>query len=177
MAAAKKRDELKAMADAKAKQSDRAAAAAEMATPASTADVQLTEDDAATDALAKKTAAQAVAAATTSVDDDAVLVEPPPKVEAEAAEGDFLLVTERLWKFVVIRHVDEASALNHAARFWSCWVLFRKDANGVYEEVCVGGKTAALTMGMPHKSIRAYVAANFGELDSMARRPSVAQPE
>ena len=112
------------------------------------------------------------------VDDEPVLVEKPPTAEVEAAAGDYLLVTERLFNMVVIRHVDEEAAKQHADRFWSCWVLFKKDGDtGSYEEVGKGGKTAALTMGKPHNSIRKYVAANFGTLDAVARRPSVAQPE
>ena len=81
-------------------------------------------------------------------------------------------VTERMWKFVVYRYDDEATALTHANKLWSCWILYKRDGTALTETL-TGGKAVGFTFGLPFKRIRKHVEGQaVGALPAMARYPS-----
>ena len=188
-ASQKKAEELGAMAAAAVKQADKAAAkAAYDATldsewdVVSDADVAVAVAAAADETLAITVTKAAIAAALASSGEPLAAPQAAPVARSsskETVEGAlnanwaFLIVTERLWHYVVIGHDDEATARAHAAKMWSCWVMYRQVAAGKYEEIEVGGVSAPMTFGVVHKKIRKYVDANLVGLPKMARRASV----
>ena len=63
------------------------------------------------------------------------------------------------------------AAAEHAASYFSCWVLYKQTAPGVYEEVSHGGLSSRLTFGLVHPRIRKWVAAlPEGALKELAHR-------
>jgi len=94
--------------------------------------------------------------------------------EALKADWPFLVVTERVWKNVVVGHESMDAAAKYAGRLWSCWILYEKTAAGTYEEVSSGGASAPMTFGLVHAKIRKWVAAQKADVTKVARRASIA---
>jgi len=84
-------------------------------------------------------------------------------------EGDYILVTERMWNYQAIKHTTEEAARAHGSKLWSAWIVYAKKGHE-YNELAVGG---LVTLGRPHASIRKYVQKNLSSLARMSRRPSV----
>ena len=85
-------------------------------------------------------------------------------IAAASPKGTYVLVTERFWKMIVVRHDTEAAARAHAARLWACCVVAHEATPGKFQELLAGGLSSALTTGAPHKRIRAHIAATLGPI-------------
>ena len=163
MAAAVKKDaELAAMATAMAKRADTTAAKAQMATGVDSGSADTVAAEAVAVTMVQSAIETGLQQSTTEVAED-----------ARDSNGEYLLVTERLWKVHVARHETEQAARAHAKRLWSCCVVLRSTAPGAYEEVLKSGVSAPLAGGMAYPRIRKYIDENLGRLSTLARRPSI----
>ena len=96
-------------------------------------------------------------------------------VESSAGLADwaYLIVTEQVWKYGVFGFDDLAAAQAHAAKMFTCWVLYEQTAPGTYSEIELGGMSAGMTFGLVHPKIRKWAEARGTKLSSIAVRAPV----
>ena len=82
-------------------------------------------------------------------------------------------MTEQVWKYGVFGFDDLAAAQAHAAKMFTCWVLYEQTAPGTYSEIELGGMSAGMTFGLVHPKIRKWAEARGTKLSSIAVRAPV----